>query len=355
MVDTTSEISELYDLKTSHLTPERAKFFRDWERLLSLEEQDMIRFRKELWTLTAAQREKAGRCFSAMVLDQETQKNSYRFVRQDRSSKGTHNSLLNGHIAQNDAVTISIEPDLLALARGFVTELSPTHVNITFDKPLAIDGVPVGLRQSHKTLQEKIYRIDKDEMTAGMSRIRHNLASLFFAGELGDSRRLELVVDLRKPVFSSNPITNLPRNPNLNESQLNAMHKTLRAQDYALVLGMPGTGKTTTIAEIIKELVVRRGKTVLLTSYTHSAVDTILRKLLDVGGKDFDILRLGNPDKVSIGRFSSLVHPKLRILVVGSSRRPQIYTSPERRADVAGADGAPDLWASCDCNDLLVH
>lgn len=38
------------------------------------------------------------------------------------------------------------------------------------------------------------------------------------------------------------------------------------------------------------------GKTVLLTSYTHSAVDTILRKLK---GANFGILRVGNPDKVS--------------------------------------------------------
>lgn len=68
----------------------------------------------------------------------------------------------------------------------------------------------------------------------------------------------------------------------------------MTAKDYALILGMPGTGKTTTIAEIIKAL-VQRGKSVLLTSYTHSAVDTILLKLLNA---DFSMLRLGNIDKV---------------------------------------------------------
>jgi DNA replication ATP-dependent helicase Dna2 len=73
------------------------------------------------------------------------------------------------------------------------------------------------------------------------------------------------------------------------------MQKVLSAQDYALILGMPGTGKTTTIAEIIKAIVAR-GQTVLLTSYTHSAVDTILRKLVN---EDIGMLRLGNVDKVS--------------------------------------------------------
>jgi DNA replication ATP-dependent helicase Dna2 len=84
----------------------------------------------------------------------------------------------------------------------------------------------------------------------------------------------------------------------LNVDQVQAVHRVLTARDYALILGMPGTGKTTTISEIIRAL-VKRGKSVLLTSYTHSAVDTILMKLLDA---DFGILRLGNVDKVSPSR-----------------------------------------------------
>src|SRR5579859_7474664 len=69
----------------------------------------------------------------------------------------------------------------------------------------------------------------------------------------------------------------------------------LTAEDYALVLGMPGTGKTTTIAHIIRAL-VDNGKSVLLTSYTHTAVDNILLKLKNDGIK---MLRLGSIAKVS--------------------------------------------------------
>ena len=57
---------------------------------------------------------------------------------------------------------------------------------------------------------------------------------------------------------------------------------------------MPGTGKTFTISQIIKEL-VRQGKSVLLTSYTHSAVDNVLLKLVEAG---VDFLRLGNTQRV---------------------------------------------------------
>jgi len=57
--------------------------------------------------------------------------------------------------------------------------------------------------------------------------------------------------------------------------------KVLSAQDYALILGMPGTGKTTTIACLVRVLVAR-GHSVMLASYTHSAVDNILLKLKEV-------------------------------------------------------------------------
>jgi DNA replication ATP-dependent helicase Dna2 len=53
---------------------------------------------------------------------------------------------------------------------------------------------------------------------------------------------------------------------------------------------MPGTGKTSTIAFTVRTLVAM-GKSVLLTAYTHSAVDNILFKLQENG---VPFLRLGN-------------------------------------------------------------
>jgi DNA replication ATP-dependent helicase Dna2 len=126
-----------------------------------------------------------------------------------------------------------------------------------------------------------------------MQRMRNNLAQLFFAN--GDEKRRRLIVDLEKPTFEAARAPQPEEIPaSLNEDQRRAMDKVFTARDYALILGMPGTGKTTTIAEIIKAL-VERGKTVLLASYTHSAVDTILMKLLNA---EFGVLRLGNIDKV---------------------------------------------------------
>ena len=56
----------------------------------------------------------------------------------------------------------------------------------------------------------------------------------------------------------------------------------LRARDYALIIGMPGTGKTSMIVEAVRALVAS-GRRVLVSSYTNSAVDNILLKLEGTG------------------------------------------------------------------------
>lgn len=300
----------MYALKTSHLTPTHTAFFKKWEALISLEEQDLVRFRKELWTMGAAEREEKGRCFSDMALDTaykapaDTLKNylkreskihqyTYRFTK----TGSNRSSLLSGHMSVGDAVTVSVEPDLLALARGFIVALSPQDVVLGVDH--VVNPKKIGARNGCAP-SSIVFRIDRDELFAGMGRIRDNLAQLFYAD--GDAKRLSLVVDLQAPQFAewsedmisghSEVSQEMER---LNTNQQLAMRRVLCAKDYSLILGMPGTGKTTVIASLIKAL-VRMNKTVLLTSYTHSAVDNILMKLK--GNDDFTILRLGSLDKV---------------------------------------------------------
>lgn len=111
-------------------------------------------------------------------------------------------------------------------------------------------------------------------------------------------------------LFSQDPALSYIRSlPNLNNDQQRSLHKViffcsfiftppvvwalmsscplcklmcsfqiLGAKDYALILGMPGTGKTYTMVHAVKSLLIR-GESILLTSYTNSAIDTLLMKL----------------------------------------------------------------------------
>jgi DNA replication ATP-dependent helicase Dna2 len=69
---------------------------------------------------------------------------------------------------------------------------------------------------------------------------------------------------------------------------------SVAADDYTLILGMPGTGKTTTIARLVCALAAA-GRSVLLTSFTHTALDNILLKL---AAMQVDFLRIGRQTQV---------------------------------------------------------
>ena len=76
------------------------------------------------------------------------------------------------------------------------------------------------------------------------------------------------------------------------------------AKQYALVQGLPGTGKTSTI-EFVVRLLVAHGKRVLVSSYTHAAVDNVLLKLVE-SGMSASVARVGQVSQCHPG-----VHPCL--------------------------------------------
>lgn len=81
----------------------------------------------------------------------------------------------------------------------------------------------------------------------------------------------------------------------LNESQQAAIRFALSASDLAIIHGPPGTGKTTTIVELICQAIAR-GQKVLACAPSNTAVDNLLEKLVAARQKT---VRLGHPARVS--------------------------------------------------------
>ena len=84
----------------------------------------------------------------------------------------------------------------------------------------------------------------------------------------------------------------------LNQGQKEAVKKVLCAQDYTLLLGLPGTGKTSTLSLIVRALIAR-GQRVMICSYTHSAVDNLLAKMAESGLTPAVAVRIGYEASVS--------------------------------------------------------
>lgn len=144
-----------------------------------------------------------------------------------------------------------------------------------------------------------MYHLDKYESQSIISFNFSSLALLLEPSENSAQLR-RFIIDKEIPSFLSSDshldsfINSSGLTLNLNLSQRSAIVKALAADHYALIKGMPGTGKTSTVATLIR-LLVLMGRSVLVTSHTHSAVDNLLL-LLHKNGIDF--LRLGSNTRV---------------------------------------------------------
>lgn len=331
----TSGIKGKFDEVVRHLTSTHREFFLRWEDLLTKEEKESQKLRRELWTMFSSERERLGRCFAEVVIEEGSafedtgnpKINRYRYTFAKENPKSGF-SFLDSQLAVGEPIVVSDERGHFALALGFVTSVRKQRINVAVDRRLhnarirqpgfdetnnqvfagIMEVVPEGANPAESQGRTKVapvkYRLDKDEFSSGMATVRNNLVQVMADGvfRAGEIRRL--VVDLAPPTFKM--VTTqytLADQGSLNVDQRAAIEKVMGANDYALVLGMPGTGKTTTIAHIIRALVCQ-GKSVLLTSYTHSAVDNILLKLKH---DRIPILRLGAPVKV---------HPEVQDFVV---------------------------------------
>ncbi|WP_435101482.1 IGHMBP2 family helicase [Halarchaeum sp. P4] len=81
----------------------------------------------------------------------------------------------------------------------------------------------------------------------------------------------------------------------LNDSQRAAVRHAVGTEDVHLIHGPPGTGKTTTAVEAIRQCVAR-GDAVLATAASNTAVDNVVERLVDAG---VDVVRVGHPARVT--------------------------------------------------------
>ena len=285
--------TNLFSAAIGHLSDHQLDYCRAHLQMIEAEAAEDRSAQHELWTADSATREASGLALGQLKIESEelqedSGKSVYRLVREGGEA------LPAARLSPGDYVVASAEwpRRQTAVSTGFVQAVEGGCVSVSLAPRLTpLAGQPDGEQDPRR------WRLDKDELSGSAQTLRTNLAGLF-CDTPSMGRLRSLCIDLEAPRYSERTAladSGSAQLDELNAEQRRAIDFVGRARDYALILGMPGTGKTTTIARLVQAL-AGEGKSVLLASFTNAAVDNILIKLQAYG--NLDLLRIGSVSAV---------------------------------------------------------
>ncbi len=178
--------------------------------------------------------------------------------------------------------------------QGTVVFADNTRMKISFTVDELPDWVDDGKLGVNLLFDSKTY----DEMFKALN-VLINLEK----GRLKQLR--DIVLGYAKPQFRNEAV---PAVDHLNDSQNEALHQMVNAEDLALVHGPPGTGKTTTLVEGIFEL-SRQDIKILVCAPSNAATDHLAASLHRRGLR---VVRIGNLSKIDEENESLTIESKIQ-------------------------------------------
>ena len=236
--------------------------------------------------LSPAEAEKTGNSLIDLAVADENAGLGGRFIVQF-IRRGHHVPMVGGPLGWTrldvgSPVVLSPHKDRAELSyRGVVCERGEAMIAV------AIDGLPDELGE------HEAWRMDIafDEVATERQRAALEQARVLRGDRAAILR--DVLLGVRQPEFGIERAVG-PLDRWLNEVQIDAVQFALSARDVGLIHGPPGTGKTTTVVEVIRQA-VRRGCKVLACAPSNLAVDNIFERLLGFGER---VVRLGHPARV---------------------------------------------------------
>ncbi|XP_063968826.1 DNA-binding protein SMUBP-2-like [Lytechinus pictus] len=187
------------------------------------------------------------------------------------------------------------------LASGIVSKVTGSSVAVAFEEN--VEGISRGHDDTFK-----LTKLANDITYRRLKKALHELEEyrtgpavrlievLFGESDLGSPIRLPAIND-----HESGSVEFF--NGNLNDSQRDAVTFALCQREVAVIHGPPGTGKTTTVVEVIQQAVKQNMK-ILACAPSNVAADNLLERLSS--NPSCSMVRLGHPARLlpSIQRFS---------------------------------------------------
>ncbi|KAL7402327.1 hypothetical protein ABVT39_013257 [Epinephelus coioides] len=170
------------------------------------------------------------------------------------------------------------------IGTGIVTRVSQTSISVAFDD--SKDGLNFDT--------DALYNLLKLANDVTYKRMKNALNALNGYSNGPAANLINVLFGDTKPSTQSQPNEVKFFNSNLDDSQRDAVSFTLSQRELAVIHGPPGTGKTTTVVEIILQA-VKQGQKVLCCAPSNVAVDNLVERLAQCKAK---VLRLGHPARL---------------------------------------------------------
>ncbi|XP_054027574.1 DNA-binding protein SMUBP-2 [Dryobates pubescens] len=170
------------------------------------------------------------------------------------------------------------------LSTGIVTEVTPRAVTVAFEE--AQEGPSLEPACS--------YRLLKLANDVTYSRMKRALQALGQYRTGPAARLIDVLCSSAEPRAAPETEPLKFFNDSLDASQREAVSFSLAQRELAIIHGPPGTGKTSTLLEIILQA-AQQGLKVLCCAPSNVAVDNLLERL---GGRGLPLLRLGHPARL---------------------------------------------------------
>jgi ATP-dependent RNA/DNA helicase IGHMBP2 len=161
---------------------------------------------------------------------------------------------------------------------------------------LLVDELPDPDRPDRPDRDARRWALDAEAPEVTFDRGERALARMAAATAGSELGQLRAVLSLSRPPQLAAPRAWTPFDARLDDRQREAVDLALRTLDVALIHGPPGTGKTRTLLEVVRQRVAR-GERLLCTAPSNAAVDHLGALLAELGG--LKVVRLGHPARIS--------------------------------------------------------
>lgn len=292
------------------------KYIKNLIKLVNYErdaEIELMRF--EIAHMSGQKREELGRAINKVKGKYVGEELGLKIVQFGRSE------IIDTEISVGDMVLVSAANPLSSDFTGTVTEKGARFIKVAFDKRIP------------RWVVKKKVRLDLYANDITFRRMEDNLKHLSLKGK----NALEYMLSDRNPK-KNKPVPYIDYiDQKLNESQKKAIENALSCENFYLIHGPFGTGKTRTLVELISQE-TRQNHKVLATAESNAAVDNILERLME--NKKLNLTRLGHPQRVSKHNISqtlaykvenhklnkkiSKIHKKIDNLI----EKRKVYTKP---------------------------